>query len=96
MITNHNRKKIAVMLPLSLQKFGESTDKEEQLKSDKVLRIALDFYSGVQEAIDKAEELGVYVDAKIYETQRSKSKVSEIISKNDFSDIIRLCILDHY
>ncbi|MGO2358015.1 MAG: LysM peptidoglycan-binding domain-containing protein [Mesonia sp.] len=86
MITNHNRKKIAVMLPLSLQKFGESTDKEEQLKSDKVLRIALDFYSGVQEAIDKAEELGVYVDAKIYDTQRSKSKVSEIISKNDFSD----------
>jgi len=86
MITNRNRKKIAVMLPLSLQKFGGNTDKEEQLKSDKVLRIALDFYSGVQEAIDKAEGLGVYVDAKIYDTQRSKSKVSEIISKNDFSD----------
>jgi len=86
LITNRDRKKIAVMLPFSLQKFGEDTDKEEQLKSDKVLRIALDFYSGVQEAIDKAEKLGIYVDAEIYDTQRSKSKVSEIIAKNDFSD----------
>ncbi|MDT0293908.1 LysM peptidoglycan-binding domain-containing protein [Mesonia ostreae] len=85
LITNRERKKIAVMLPFSLQNFGESTDKEEQLKSDKVLRIALDFYSGVQEAIDKAEQLGIYVDAKIYDTQRSKSKVTDIISKNDFS-----------
>jgi len=86
LIINRDRKTIAIMLPFSLQKFKDSIDKEEQLKNDKVLRISLDFYSGVQEAIAKAEEIGIYVDAKVYDTQRSKSKVGEIISKNDFSE----------
>lgn len=86
LISNRDRKKIAVMLPFSLQKFNADIDKEDQLKNDKVLRISLDFYSGVQEAIAKAEELGIYVDANVYDTQRNKSKVSEIINTNDFSE----------
>jgi len=86
LISNRDRKKIAVMLPFSLQKFNADIDKEDQLKNDKVLRISLDFYSGVQEAIAKAEKLGIYVDANVYDTQRNKSKVSEIINTNDFSE----------
>ena len=86
LISNRDRKKIAVMLPFSLQKFKAGIDKEDQLKNDKVLRISLDFYSGVEEAIAKAEKLGIYVDAHIYDTQRNKSKVSEIINTNDFSE----------
>lgn len=86
LISNRDRKKIAVMLPFSLQKFKAGIDKEDQLKNDKVLRISLDFYSGVEEAIAKAEKLGIYVDANIYDTQRNKSKVSEIINTNDFSE----------
>jgi LysM repeat protein len=86
LISNRDRKKIAVMLPFSLQKFNADIDKEDQLKNDKVLRISLDFYSGVEEAIAKAEKLGIYVDANVYDTQRNKSKVSEIINTNDFSE----------
>lgn len=86
LISNRDRKKIAVMLPFSLQKFNADIDKENQLKNDKVLRISLDFYSGVEEAIAKAEKLGIYVDANVYDTQRNKSKVSEIINTNDFSE----------
>lgn len=84
-ITNRNQKKIGIMLPFSLRQFeGDSIDKEALLKEDRVLRISLDFYSGVIAAIDSVERLGIPVEAKVFDTQKSSSVVDDIFRNNNF------------
>ncbi|MBW2962859.1 amino acid ABC transporter substrate-binding protein [Mesonia aestuariivivens] len=80
LITNKRRKNIAVMLPFSLEQFkNDSADKEELMKNDKILRLSLDFYSGVVSAIDSVEKMGIPVSAKVFDTEKSNSKLDEIL-----------------
>ncbi|WP_187240737.1 LysM peptidoglycan-binding domain-containing protein [Mesonia sp. HuA40] len=85
-ISDYSTQKVAVMLPLSLDNINDG-NKADVLKKDKVLRIALDFYSGVEAAIRKAELLGITVEAKVYDTQRNSQKVASIINNNDFDQV---------
>lgn len=87
LITNRRRKKIAVMLPFSLRQFeGDSIDKEALLKDDRVLRVSLDFYSGVVTAIDSVEKLGIPISAKVFDTEKSSAKVDEILRQLEYDN----------
>ncbi|SHI78747.1 amino acid/amide ABC transporter substrate-binding protein, HAAT family [Mesonia phycicola] len=86
-ITNRSKKNLAIMLPFSLDKFkSNGADKEEILKNDRVTRVSLDFYSGVVSAIDSVQKLGIPINAKIFDTEKSGSKLDEILRNNDFSN----------
>ncbi len=85
-ITHRNAKNIAIMLPFNLDKFSQdSINKQEQLKKDKVLRISLDFYSGVLAAIDSVKSMGIPVKAEVFDTRQSKKAVADLLQANNFS-----------
>jgi ABC-type branched-subunit amino acid transport system substrate-binding protein len=88
-ISNHSIKNIAVMLPFQLQK-AVATDStysdKELLKSNKTLRVALDFYSGVLMAAEFAKDKGISIKMNVYDTQGSSAKVESIIVTNNFND----------
>lgn len=88
---NFKPKKIAVMLPFSLDKvnFSESENVELRLKSNRTLRVALDFYSGVLIAVDSAKTRGITTVLNTYDTQKNRNakKVKELISKDNFDEL---------
>lgn len=84
-ITKRNAKNIAVMLPFNLNKFKDGVQKQSQLKRDKVLRISLDFYSGVLAAIDSVKSMGIPVKAEIFDTQQSKEVIGDVLQSNNFT-----------
>jgi hypothetical protein len=88
-IYNKSRKKIAVLLPFQLQKIGADTINSDSdlIKKGGLLRVALDFYSGVLMAADFAKDRGISVHLDVYDTQGSDSKTASIISRNDFSNV---------
>ncbi|PKA83718.1 amino acid/amide ABC transporter substrate-binding protein (HAAT family) [Ulvibacter sp. MAR_2010_11] len=88
-IKNRSTKRIALMLPFRLNRSvtdstGTNTD---LLKSDATLRVALDFYSGVLMATEFAKDKGISTTLDVYDTEASESKVSSIISKNNFDNV---------
>lgn len=86
-ISNRIRRKVAVMLPFQLQKASDSiASNEDLLKNNYTIRVALDFYSGVLMASEFAKDKGISVELDIYDTQGSTSKVSSILSQNNFED----------
>ena len=82
-IVDRSEKRLAILLPFSLQKITETSTEKDRLKKDKALRIALDFYSGSQMAIDSAKSLGIPVRADVYDTQNSSSQLRSIMANND-------------
>jgi LysM repeat protein/ABC-type branched-subunit amino acid transport system substrate-binding protein len=84
-LRNFNRQHLAIMLPFSLQKIDKNTIDRDNLKSDKTMRIALDFYSGLKIAIDSANTLGISVDYDVFDTQRNVQTTKKILAGNDFS-----------
>ncbi|AGC77466.1 LysM domain protein [Nonlabens dokdonensis DSW-6] len=85
-LNNFERQRLAIMLPFSLQKIdGENTDRDN-LKQDRAMRIALDFYSGVKIAIDSANTMGIPVDHDIFDTQKSLQATKNILDATDFAD----------
>ncbi|WP_121666279.1 PBP1 and LysM peptidoglycan-binding domain-containing protein [Mesonia aquimarina] len=86
-ITNTSEKRIAIMLPFNLHEFKkDSVNKKEQIKSDRILRISLDFYSGVVAAIDSVEHLGIPVKAKFFDTQQSKNHIESLLTEENFQN----------
>jgi len=87
-ISNRETKKIAVMLPFQLQNVQlDSLElNQELLQSNRTLRIALDFYSGVLMAAEFAKEKGLSIEISVFDTEGSASKLSHILNANDFSD----------
>ncbi|HIB37464.1 LysM peptidoglycan-binding domain-containing protein, partial [Mesonia sp.] len=87
LISNRSRKNLAIMLPFSLRQFeGDSIDKEALLKDDRVLRVSLDFYSGVVSAIDSVEKMGIPISAKVFDTEKSSSKTDEILRSLEYAN----------
>ncbi len=88
-IINRNKKRLAVLLPFQLNKMeGDSIESnKELLKKGGVLRVALDFYSGVLMAAEFAKDQGISVHIDVYDTEGSDSKTSRIISKNNFNEV---------
>ena len=89
-------KRLAIMLPFGLSKVQDSVAANADLiKDNRVLRIALDFHSGVLLALEKAKAIGINVDATIYDTDYVREdgasanarKVEDLINNNDFSNV---------
>lgn len=93
-LKNFSVKNVAVMLPFNLGKTEIDTGdvRKSVLKSDRVMNIALDFYSGALMAVDSAKAIGISSNLYVYDTQYSRTagkatndrKIQEIISRNDF------------
>lgn len=88
-ISNFETKRLAVMLPFQLPKVdGDSIQNNiDLIKDNGALRVAIDFYSGVLMAAEFAKDKGLSVELDIYDTEGSVSKVSSILSANDFDNV---------
>lgn len=88
-IENKKMKTVALMLPFRLNKTASDSTQSDQdlLKRDPTLRIALDFYSGALMAAQFAKEKGISVTLDVFDTEKSDSKVSSIISSPNFKDV---------
>ncbi len=88
-LSNFNTKELVVLLPYSLNNIeGDSTSNyKDAILDDRVLRISLDFYSGVRMAVEDAKKLGISTQLKTYDTRRSVQEVTNIINSNDFRNV---------
>jgi len=88
-LKNFDIKNLVLMLPYNLSKikYDSISNSREMLQNDRVMRISLDFYSGVLMAMERAKELGISTNLKVYDTQQQPSKVSSIIQANNFSEV---------
>ncbi|WP_442845484.1 LysM peptidoglycan-binding domain-containing protein [Leeuwenhoekiella sp. H156] len=94
-LTNLSTKNVAVMLPFNLGKTKTDTSDiaRQVLKRDRVMNIALDFYSGVLMAADSAKALGISTNLHVFDTQYDRNdgqaandrKIESILRGNDFA-----------
>lgn len=76
-------KQVAVMLPLNLQKTEiDSITSKSLLKNSALLRISLDFYEGIQMAIDSARTRGITVNLDVYDTRNDPVHVNSLLNDN--------------
>ncbi|WP_292891711.1 LysM peptidoglycan-binding domain-containing protein [Nonlabens sp.] len=85
-LNNFKKQRLAIMLPFSLQKIDETTSDRDNLKSDRTMRIALDFYSGLKIAIDSANALGIPVIYDVFDTQKNIQTTQNILKQTDFTE----------
>ena len=96
-LTDYSVKNIAVMLPFGLKRTATDTSdaRKNLLKQDRVLRLALDFHSGVLMAVEDAEKKGITANISVYDTDYVRTdgkatnarKIDNIINGNDFSNV---------
>lgn len=88
-LKDFSTKNIVLMLPFNASKVRNDSlsNSRQVLQSDRVMRISLDFYSGVLMALETAKELGISTNLKVYDTQNNAGRVSSIISSNSFSNV---------
>ncbi|MGY3792959.1 LysM peptidoglycan-binding domain-containing protein [uncultured Aquimarina sp.] len=93
MLSNFKAKKIAIMLPFGLDTLDlearQQTEDFLKTRDARGTRVALDFYKGVQMAIDSAKTKGLSIDATVYDTQRNKNTVhiKRLIDQNNFDEL---------
>ena len=89
-IRNYDTHTLAVMLPFQLDRI-EITDTisnvQDQILRDGVMRLSLDFYSGVLMAIDSAKTLGISTDVRLYDTRANANQASMLVNANSFNDV---------
>ncbi len=87
---NFKPKKIAVMLPFSLDTLDVNAIQQTEgyLKNKQSLRISLDLYSGVLIAIDSARTKGITTELTVFDTQKNKNKkhIRALMSENNFDE----------
>jgi LysM repeat protein len=96
-ISDYSTKRVVVMLPFSLKRGqGDSTmTNEKLLKSDRLLRLSLDFHTGVLMAVSEAKANGISVDLQVFDTEYARSngtatnarKIEELLTANDISRV---------
>ena len=88
-LSNFNTKELVVLLPYNLNQIDQDSisSYREAILDDRVLRISLDFYSGVKMAVEKAKSFGISTQLKTYDTRRNVQEVTNIINSNDFSSV---------
>lgn len=86
-LKNFDTKRIAVMLPFRTNRIDLDSLREarETLENDRYMSIAVDFHSGVLMALDSAKQLGISTYLDVFDTEARVSRVSQLISNNDFS-----------
>ena len=90
MLYNFKPKKIAVMLPFSIDTldFNARQQTEDYLKNKQSLRIALDLYSGILIAVDSAKTKGITTELNVYDTQKNNNgdRIKELVAQNNFDE----------
>lgn len=85
---NFKTKKIGVMFPFDLDKlnFDEVSETEDYLKKRQSIRIAVDFYQGVQLAVDSVKALGISTELFVYDTKQNNNEnyLKKLINENNF------------
>ncbi|MBQ4803837.1 LysM peptidoglycan-binding domain-containing protein [Aquimarina sp. MMG015] len=93
MLSNFKMKKLAVMLPFGLDTLdpNERQKTEDFLRSRKArgTRVALDFYKGVQIAVDSAKSRGLSIDLTVFDTQKNNNTghIKQLIDQNSFDEM---------
>ena len=76
-------KRIALMLPLNLEKTEiDSLSSASLIKNSNLLRISLEFYEGIEMAIDSARAIGIDVDLEVYDTRNSPAYVRQQLTSD--------------
>lgn len=86
-ITSKDKKEVVVMIPFRASKIGNP---QESFKTDRLLNISVDFYSGMLMAINKINKMGGNFNITIYdseETSSNSSSVEHLIKTKDFSNV---------
>ena len=79
---------VAVFTPLYLDSaFDQNNDYRYGKNFPRFFNPGLEFYEGIQLAIDSLQKEGVALDVHIYDTRSSKSPVFSVINSVQFSDI---------
>ena len=88
-ITNRKTKELVLMLPYHLNKVQADSlpTYRSAILNERVIRISLDFYSGVLMAVDKAKDMGISTNLRVYDTDRNTSAVNSIINANNFDNV---------
>ena len=89
LIQYRNPKNLVLMLPFNLDKVEiDSIDlAKKRIQNDKVLQVALDFYTGVLMAVDSAKSRGISVNLDVLDTQQDPSHVNYLLNSNDFENV---------
>ncbi|WP_323788764.1 LysM peptidoglycan-binding domain-containing protein [Psychroserpens sp.] len=87
-LKNLSTKRIALMLPFSLNKVDVDSVQEakKMIRTNGLLSVSLDFHSGVLMALDSAKQLGISTNLKVIDTRNQIAEISKILEANDFSD----------
>ncbi|CAN5340869.1 LysM peptidoglycan-binding domain-containing protein [soil metagenome] len=88
-IKDFSTKNLVLMLPFNATKVRTDSisNSRQVLQNDRVMRVSLDFYSGVMMALDAAKQMGISTNLKVYDTQEVQGTVSNIIQANNFSNV---------
>ena len=85
---NFKTKKLGVMFPFNLEKlnFEEVNETEVYLRRKRSLKIAIDFYQGIQMAVDSAKALGISSEVFVFDTKKDSNSVylQKLIKENNF------------
>lgn len=93
MLSNFKTKKLAIMLPFGLDTLdlNARTETEEYIKGRRGqgIRVALDFYKGVQIAVDSAKTKGLSVELNVFDTQHKNNVnyIKSLIDQNNFDEV---------
>ncbi|TRZ41838.1 PBP1 and LysM peptidoglycan-binding domain-containing protein [Robertkochia solimangrovi] len=85
--------RIAIVLPLDLGSLDYDSIPALQSrlmhtpgKSPDLLELGVDFYSGVLVALDSARDLGLSVDAKVFDSGKNENRIYQLLSSGQFAD----------
>ena len=86
---NRATKNLVLMLPyhLNLVDANSVNTYKDAIYAERVLRISLDFHSGVEMALEEARKMGISTNLKIYDTRQDPGVVNSIINTNNFSNV---------
>jgi LysM repeat protein len=87
-LNNLSAKRIALMLPFSLNKIDVDSVQEakKMMRTSGLLSVSLDFHTGVLMALDSAKQLGISTNLKVLDTRNQIAEISKILEANDFSE----------
>ncbi len=88
-LKDFSTKNLVLMLPYNLSKVRNDSvsNSVKVLQDDRVMRISLDFHNGVIMAVERAKELGISTNLKVFDTQQQASRVTSITQSNNFENV---------
>lgn len=76
---------LSMILPFKLNTldFEDLSNSEHKITKDRLLSIALDFYTGALMAVDSAKQLGLTINMNVFDSQANAGKVNQIATSGD-------------